>query len=89
MISDDCPHVASVLNHAIEQGIAHFGTTRTNADEVRRDWEATNTSMPWLISENNDGEFLGFAKASKNKDLDTARKIFEAGFRSTESEMQS
>ena len=79
MTSDDCPHVASVLNRAIEHGIAHFGTTATDADEVRGDWEATRAYMPWLVAHDDDGRFLGFAKASKWKVRQAYDWTVEAG----------
>lgn len=67
MHSDDCPHIAAVLNHAIAHGVAHFGTTTTDADEVLGDWQDTREHMPWLVAQGEDGTFLGFAKASKWK----------------------
>ena len=64
MESDDCGDVASVLNHAIMNGVAHFGTASTDADEIRDDWESTRARFPWLVATSDEGAFLGFAKAS-------------------------
>lgn len=64
MQSDDCEPVAGVLNHAIDTGVAHFGTIRTSAGEVRADWESTRVLYPWLVAAGDDGAFIGFAKAS-------------------------
>lgn len=64
MQHDDCGVVAGVLNHAIETGVAHFGTVLTSEAQVREDWESTQDLYPWLIACSDDGAFIGFAKAS-------------------------
>lgn len=64
MRADDCADVARILNDAIEHGVAHFGTELTSSQLVHTDWDSTRLSHPWLIAENDDGGFMGFAKAS-------------------------
>lgn len=64
MRDEDCEPVASVLNHAIEHGVAHFGTIRTDEDEIRADWVATRDRYPWIVATSENGSFLGFAKGS-------------------------
>lgn len=67
MHSDDCGPIAGVLNHAIEHGVAHFGTEPTSTELVREDWETTRERFPWIVASADDGSFAGFAKASSWK----------------------
>ncbi len=78
MTSDDCEHIAGVLNHAIEHGVAHFGTTSVRPGDVARDWQATRAFMPWLVAEDERG-FLGFAKASRWKSRQAYDWTLETG----------
>ncbi len=67
MEADDCADVAKVLNHAIMNGVAHFGTASTDAKAIQEDWYATRREYPWVIATSDDDAFVGFAKASSWK----------------------
>jgi len=79
MEADDCGDVASVLNHAIMNGVAHFGTASTDAKAIKEDWLATRRSYPWLIATSDDGKFVGFAKASSWKTRNAYDWTVESG----------
>ena len=79
MTKADADDIAAVLNHAIGNSIAHFGTIPTDADEILEDWYHAGETYPWLVARNEDGEFIGFAKGSAWKTRKAYRWTVETG----------
>ncbi|MGV6814358.1 MAG: N-acetyltransferase family protein [Phycisphaerales bacterium] len=79
MTKADAEPIAAVLNHAIKNSIAHFGTTPTSADEVLGDWHAAGEVFPWLVACDDAGAFLGFAKGSAWRTRRAYRWTVETG----------
>lgn len=79
MTKDDAEPIAAVLNDAIKNSIAHFGTTPTSAQEVLADWHGAGELFPWLVACDDDGSFLGFAKGSPWRTRQAYRWTVETG----------
>lgn len=59
----DIPAIAELVNGAIVDSVAHFGTAPEPADAVRRQWLARRDRYAWLVAEI-DAQFAGFARAA-------------------------
>jgi phosphinothricin acetyltransferase len=79
MQSEDCEPIAAVLNQAIENGVAHFGTEPIYEEDVRAEWLATSEKYPWIVATEGNGSFLGFAKASAWKSRKAYTWTVESG----------
>ena len=79
MTKDDAGDIAQVLNKAIGQTTAHFGTVPTNADRVIEDWHQAKEVYPWLVARDEQDEFMGFAKGSAWKTREAYRWTVETG----------
>ncbi len=79
MTKDDAEPIAAVLNAAIGSSIAHFGTVPTTAGEVLEDWYKAGEIYPWLVASDDDGAFMGFAKASAWKTRTAYKWTTETG----------
>lgn len=79
MTKDDAGDIAEVLNHAIGNTSAHFGTVPTDADEVLKEWYAAGETYPWLVATSDDERFIGFAKGSAWKSRQAYKWTVETG----------
>lgn len=61
---DDGVPIAALLTDEIERGVAHFGTEPETEGTVLDRLERDHETYPWLVAEDRDGAFLGFASAS-------------------------
>lgn len=60
----DFPAVLAIVNREIAEGTAHFGTTPVTASDLRR-WLDSHQTLPWLVHEDDGGEVVGYASASR------------------------
>jgi len=79
MTKDDAEPIAAVLNAAIGSSIAHFSTVPVSKDEVLEDWYEANETYPWLVAIDDNGAFMGFAKASAWKTRQAYKWTAETG----------
>ncbi|MFG0260199.1 MAG: GNAT family N-acetyltransferase [Phycisphaerales bacterium JB041] len=60
----DFPAVLAIVNREIAEGTAHFGSTPTTPNDLRR-WLDAQTTLPWLVEEDDGGSVVGYAIASR------------------------
>ncbi len=60
---DDAGAIASILNHEIEYGVAHFGSEPTTGEAVHAELAALPARYPSFVAEDDSG-VLGFCKSS-------------------------
>jgi L-amino acid N-acyltransferase YncA len=62
--AEDCAAIAAIYAPYVEDGIVSFETEAPDATAMRGRMEAGNELYPWLIAEDEDGTFAGYAYAS-------------------------
>lgn len=73
----DIPAVLAIVNREIVKGFAHFGTTPSTTDDLRR-WLEAGSRLPWLVAEDG-GEVLGYARATPWKSRESYSWTTEIG----------
>lgn len=63
VIEADIAHITRLLNWAIDNTTAHFGTTHVSEAEVRAEWVKGRERYPWFAARDDRNDFLGYAKA--------------------------
>lgn len=61
--ADDFDALATITNHYIRTTTIHFGYQDVTADELRAIWREPLDVYPWLVTTDDDGDVLGYAKA--------------------------
>lgn len=59
----DLGDVVDLLNREIRDGVAHFGTQPEEPAALSELWRAQHERYPWVVCRDDDGAFLGFARA--------------------------
>jgi len=59
--------ICGLINEQILQERAHFGVTPEIPAGVEAQWREQGDRHPWLVAEDSDGAFLGFARAGRWK----------------------
>ncbi|MFI4897552.1 MAG: GNAT family N-acetyltransferase [Phycisphaerales bacterium JB059] len=60
---DDAGAIASILNHEIEHGVAHFGAEPKSTEDVRAELDAMPPRYPAFVAAD-ESEVLGFCRSS-------------------------
>lgn len=77
--SDDFDAIAALTNVYIRDTAIHFGETSVTAAELRDGWAASRERHPFLVAEDDDGTFLGYAKAGSWRTREAYRFTAEVG----------
>jgi len=64
----DLPTIVRITNVAIRTGHAHFATRPWEVEDGERSFAARDSRHPWLVAEQDDGEVIGYCKASPWKE---------------------
>lgn len=73
----DFAAIASITNHYIATTTIHFGYEPVTVDELIAQWNKPR--FPWLVSTDDDGVVLGYAKAGSWRDRAAYRDTTELG----------
>lgn len=75
----DASSIAALLNDEILHGRAHFGVATEPPEAVLAQWTRWGDRYPWLVGEDAQGRFLGFARAGQWKTREAYDWTVEAG----------
>lgn len=64
---DDASAICRIYNHYIENTIITFEEDKVTVSDMKERIRETRLKFPWLVYENNEGEILGYAYATRWK----------------------
>ncbi|MFI5387321.1 MAG: GNAT family N-acetyltransferase [Fimbriimonadales bacterium] len=77
VLPEDLPEILDILNREILEGTAHFGTEPMTQADIEREFGQADR-YPWIAAVEN-GQVLGFARASPWKSRGAYRRTCEIG----------
>ncbi len=77
--ADDFAAIAAITNHYIATTVIHFGYDPVSADELAAIWQRDRERYPWLVSTDEAGGVIGYAKAGTWRERAAYRWTTEVG----------